>query len=41
MLDSDPTLPLEQSAVQSLVEKFTDLTAAANCRTVSWARSPR
>ena len=28
MLDSDPTLPLEQSAVQSLVEKFTDLTAA-------------
>ena len=28
MLDSDPTLPLEQSAVQSLEEKFTDLTAA-------------
>ena len=28
MLDSDPTLPLEQSAVQSLVEKFADLTAA-------------
>ena len=28
MLDSDPTLPLEQSTVQSLVEKFADLTAA-------------
>ena len=43
MLDLDPTLPLEQeSAVQSLVEKFTDLDRApANCRTVSWARSPR
>ncbi len=28
MLDSDPTLPLEQSTVQSLVEKFAALTAA-------------
>ena len=28
MLDSDPTLPLDQSAVQSLVEKFAGLTAA-------------
>ncbi len=28
MLDSDPTLPLDQSAVQSLVEKFAALTAS-------------
>lgn len=41
MLDSDPTLPLEQSAVQSLVEKFTDLTAARQLQDSELGEIPR